>query len=489
MTGPADRVLTALASAWRRGTGALEAAGLKVGQALEGRDERAFLPAALEVIETPPSPTGRLFGLIILIFFTLAVIWAFFGKVDVIATAPGHLLPAGDIKIIQPLDPGLVRAIHVQDGQAVRAGQILIELDPTQAGADRERLARDLMQAQLDVARLTALKEAYETGRPPRFVAPAGASAEGIEEATAAMRAQADQQAARLAGFTQQIAGKAAEAGEAAAQSDKTKAELPILADKERIHRELTAQGYGTSLAYLDAQQQLTEARHDLGVQAQRGAQARAARSALERERDAARSQYAADLLSDLRKAEEQVNELGQDFIKAQSKSAQTEIRAPIAGVVEQLSIHTLGGVVTPAQHLMIIVPDSRNLMVEAQLSNSDVGFVHAGQPVKVKVETFNFTRYGLLSGRVASVSRDVIDPAERQGDAAPAPAPGQRAPAPTYVARIKLAASSMKVDGALRPLQPGMAVTAEIKTGRRTIIDYLLSPIARKTQESLHER
>jgi hemolysin D len=456
--------------------------------ALDRRHEREFLPAALEVVETPPSPTGRLLGLIILIFFACAVAWSFLGKVDVIATAPGRLLPTGDIKIIQPLDPGVVRAIHVQDGDKVRAGQLLIELDPTQAGADRDRLARDLMQAQLDVARLTALKVALESGRPPRFAAPSGATPEAVEEADAAMRAEADQQAAKIAGLSQQIDEKAAEVGETAAQIDKTNAALPMLAEKERIHRELTAQGYGTSLAYLDAQQQLTDARHDLGVQAQRGAQARASRTALERQRDGARSQYAADVLGDLRKAEEQANELTQDLIKAQSKSTQTELRAPINGVVEQLAVHTLHGVVMPAQHLMIVVPDSRNLTIEAQLSNHDVGFVHAGQPVKVKVETFNFTRYGLLDGRVTDVSRDVINPNERQAADAPAQSP-ERPAAPAYVARIALATTTMMVDGSPRPLQPGMTVTAEIKTGRRTIIDYLLSPIARKTQESLHER
>ncbi|QUD88288.1 HlyD family type I secretion periplasmic adaptor subunit [Phenylobacterium montanum] len=456
-------------------------------------DEREFLPAALEIVETPPSPTGRLLGFIIIAFFGVAVAWSFFGRVDVLATAPGRLIPAGDVKVIQPLDPGVVRAIHVQDGDHVRAGQLLIELDPTQAGADSRRLSGDLIQAELDVARLSALKTAAETGRAPVFVAPADAPPERVEEARAAMRAQADQQAAKLADLGQQISQKDAEAAEVGAEIDKINAQIPMLADKERIHRELTDQGFGTSLAYLDAQQQLAEARHELAVERQKAAQAAAARAALIQQRDGARSQYAAELLTDLRKAEEQQNESGQELIKARDKSSQTELRAPIDGVVDQLAVHTLHGVVTPAQHLMIVVPESRNLMIEAQLANRDVGFVHAGQPVKVKIETFNFTRYGLINGHVVGVSKDVITPPDEarqsQQGASGAAAPTAQPPSPTYVARIQLDRTSMMIDGREEPLQPGMAITAEIRTGDRSIIDYLLSPLARRTQESLHER
>ncbi len=453
-------------------------------------DEREFLPAALEVVETPPSPTGRALGLVIILFFLTAVLWSVFGKVDVLATAPGRLIPAGDVKTIQPLDPGVVRAIHVQDGDHVKAGQLLIELDPTQAGADTVRIAHDLAQARLDVARLTALTDAFEHGHAPQFATPADVPADMVGQAREAMRAQYDQQSAKLADLGQQISQKGDEAAEVGAEVDKINSQIPMLADKERIHRELTQQGFGTSLSYLDAQQQLAEARHEVGVQKQRGAQAVDARGALVKQRDAARAQYGADLFTDLRKAEEQQNELSQELIKAQNKSSGASLRAPIDGVVDQLAVHTLGGVVTPAQHLMIVVPDSRNLMIEAQLANRDVGFVHAGQAVKVKIETFNFTRYGLVDGQVVGVSKDVVVQDEQRQPGGPDAAGGDtRRPSATYVARIALDRTSMMIDGRNEPLQPGMAITAEIKTGNRSIINYLLSPIARHTQESLHER
>jgi hemolysin D len=457
----------------------------------ERRDEREFLPAALEVVETPVSPTLRVFAWLIIGFFVLAVAWAFLGRVDIHATVLGRILPAGDVKTIQPLDLGTVRAIHVQDGDHVRRGQLLIELDPTDTMADRDKVARDLVQAKLDVARLTALKASFAGGSGV-FVAPPDATPEQVAEARAALRAQADQEAAKMSDFSQQIAQKSAEQAEVAAEAQKTQATLPMLEEKQRINQQLVARGFGTTFSYLDAQQAVTEAQHDIAISGHRAQEARAAREALAHQRDEARSTYETDILSDLRKAEEQQGELSEELVKAQDKSAQTEIRSPIDGVVEQLSVHTLHGVVTPAEHLMMVVPDTRDLTVEARLANRDVGFVRPGQKVKVKVETFSFTRYGTIEGRVLEVSPDVVDAdTTPAGGASPAGgAPTSRPDAsPAYVARISLGSTSMMVDGVRRPLQPGMSVTAEIRTGARSIADYLLSPIARKTQESLHER
>jgi hemolysin D len=454
------------------------------------RDEREFLPAALEVIETPPSPTGRALGLLIILLFACALIWSIFGKVDILATAPGRLLPKGDVKVIQSLDIGSVRAIHVQDGDHVRAGEVLIELDPTQAGADKTRAAGDLLQARLDVARLTALRVAATSGLAPLFVPPAGAPPALVEQARAAMVAQADEEAAKLADIGQQINQKAAEQDEVAAEIAKARADIPLLDDKERIHRELTQEGFGTSLSYLDAQQEASAARHEVDVEAGKASEMKAARRALEQQRDTLRSAYLTGLLEELRKAQLQVNELSQDFSKASNRSSQTEMRSPIDGVVDQLAVHTLYGVVTPAQHLMIVVPDNRGLTIEARLSNADVGFVRAGQPVKVKVETYDFARYGLIDGHVIDVSHDVIDQELEHPAAIEGQAEGDaHRPSPSYVARIALDQSSMMIDGMRQPLLPGMAITAEIKTGRRSILSYLLSPIARRTQESLHER
>ena len=460
-------------------------------EAFERPNEREFLPAALEVLETPPSPIGRLLAVIIGCFFTLAVAWSFIGKVDVIATAPGRLLPNGNTKTIQPLDPGVVKTIAVQDGDHVKAGQLLIALDPTAVGADRDRLSRDLIQARLDVARLTALEPVAERrGGPGRLAAVEGASPDDIAQARATLSAELDAQAAKVSGLDEQIAEKRAEVGEVQATIAKTNAGLPLLAEKSRLHEKLREQGYGTSFASLDAQQQLGDAQRDVEVLAQKLTQARASVVGLQRQRAQAVSEFAAGGLGELEKAREKENQLSQDFIKAQQKSTASELRAPIDGVVEELAVHTLGGVVTPAERLMIIVPDNQRLTVEAQLANRDVGFIHPGQDVAVKVETFTFTRYGLLHGKVIDVSRDAVAQATRQAEDPTAQASqAAQGASPTYLARISVDRTSMMVEGRREALMPGMAVTAEVKTGRRTIIDYLLSPLARKTNEAMHER
>jgi hemolysin D len=458
----------------------------------EPRDEREFLPAALEVVETPASPTLRLFAFLIVGFFAVAVAWAFIGQIDVHATAQGRILPAGDVKTIQSLNSGIVSAINVQDGDHVRRGQVLIALDPTDTAADQGKAGRDLVQSQLDVARLMALKASF-AGGSSEFVAPIGAPPDLVAEARAALRAQANEEGAKMGELSQQIAQKSAEVAEVAAQAQKIQSTLPMLQQKEQMNQQLVARGFGTTFAYLDSQQAVTDARNDLAITSRRAEEARAERASLQHQRDEARSTYETQILADLAKAQEQENELSAEFVKARNKSDQTEIRSPVDGRVEQLAVHTSNGVVMPAQRLMIVVPDTRDLTVEARLANRDVGFVRPGQRVKVKVETFNFTRYGMIEGRVLSVSPDVVDadttPGSGSAAAAGAASSAKPGGSPAYIARIALGATSMMVDGARRPLQPGMSVTAEIRTGGRSIADYLLSPLARKTQDSLHER
>lgn len=451
-----------------------------------------FLPAALEILETPASPLGRIMALFICAFFIIASLWAVLGQVDIIATAPGRILPADKIKTIQPLESGVVRAIHIKDGDHVAAGQVLVELDGTLTGADQERLVRDQRLAQLDVSRLTALKPTAETGGAPApMIFPPDVPSDDRLHAQAALRAQVQSQAAKIAAFDDQVAQKRAEEQEVRATMVKLNASVPILAEKARLHKALQDQGYGTSFAQLDAQQALSDARNELKVNAQRAAQTRAAQADIASRRAQAVAEYKAQILADLVKAEEKNNALTQELVKARQKSSNTVLHAPIAGVVEQLAIHTKGGVVTPAEHLMIVVPEEGGLTTEVQLSNQDVGFVRAGQDVAIKVETFTFTRYGLIQGKVLGVSRDAMV----ENNAPRASASQNVSPqvpqngALNYTARIALQRNSIFVDGQWKPLMPGMAVTAEIKTGKRSVMDYLLSPLAKRSDEALHER
>src|SRR4051812_43364780 len=187
--------------------------GASVERPRWSRDDsaRQFLPAALEILETPASPAGRAIGATIILFFVMAVAWGVFGRVDIIATASGKIVPTGRTKTIQPLETGIVSAIHVQDGDKVAAGQLLIEFDRTVTQAERQHIAQDLVAGRLDVARLAALRDGFERGVPGELAAPAGASEPDVARTRSAMKAQAAEQLAKLASIQRQIEQKVAE--------------------------------------------------------------------------------------------------------------------------------------------------------------------------------------------------------------------------------------------------------------------------------------
>jgi hemolysin D len=460
------------------------------------RDEAAFLPAALEIVETPAPPLGRAIGGTIIAFFCVALAWSFFGRVDIIATATGKVAPFGRVKLVQPLDSGVVSAIHVNDGDHVAAGQVLIELDSRTAKAERDKIARDLQQSKLTAAQLTALKAGLDGGDPAAaFEPPPEIPPRLLARARSNVAARADEQAAKLAALDQQIAQKQAESEEIAATIAKLQASTPILAQQVEVRQQALAIQFGNKIAYLEVQQRLIEQQHELTVQQHRATEASTAREALLRQYRQTQAEYARGIYDDLSEAEQNVEEQTQDLIKAEDRLGQQVLTAPIDGTVQQLAIHTVGGVVTPAQALLVVVPDDHELEIEAMVQNRDVGFVHIGQPVEVKIETFTFTRYGLLHGTVESISRDVVSddrrktPDQKAATADQSSQGDDQAGAPAYVARIKLEKNGIMVDGRFEPLGPGMEVSAEIKTGRRRVIDYLLSPLRQYEAEALRER
>ena len=463
------------------------------------RDEREFLPAALEIVDTPPSPVGRAIGLTIILVAIIAIVWSIFGKVDIVATASGRIVPAGKTKILQPADTGIVTAIHVSDGDHVKAGDILIELNSNQVSADRDRFVRDLLQANLNLARLRGLAATLPgtpgEGKKPNLVdPPKDAKPEDLALTQAAMRAQAANENAKLADLDQQIEAKQAEAAEAVANAQKLQASLPMLADQEQLLRTMRDQKIGSKLDWYQVNQQLIEQKHEIGVLAHRKDAAEAAQRALREQRSAAATQYQMEILSELDKVRSQASELNAELTKSQQRVSQNVLLAPIAGTVQQLAIHTIGGVVTPAESLLAIVPHDDSLVVEAAVQNRDVGFISEGQTVRVKVEAFNFTLYGLIEGKVLSVTRDAVQQSNdgknkgnNQNEGDPSAAEGQSGP--VYMARIALNQDWMMTENGKVQLTPGMAVTAEIQTGERRLISYLLSPLVRKVSESMRER
>ena len=453
------------------------------------RAELAFLPAALEIADTPPSPVGRAIVWSVVAVFSLALLWACLGKVDIVATAPGKIIPTGRTKTIQPYETGVVRAIYVKDGETVAAGDALIDLDSTINAAEQNHFKADLLAAELDIARLKA-ELAAPSDPLSAYAPPAGASLGLLAAQRQFLLSQTEERRAKIAASDRQKAQKEAEAATARATIAKLEATIPLLQQKADVHRALIGQQLVTKLAYLETEGKLVEQQEELKVQRAHLKEAEAAIAATLETRNHTASEFDRQLSGDLSEAERKAAGLREDIAKSEEKTRLQHLVAPVSGTVQQLAVHTVGGVVTPAQPLLVVVPAGSELEIEAMVSNRDIGFVREGQDAQIKVDTFPFTRYGLLSGRVLHVSSDAIAP-DREKDKPAAP-DGKEAPKPqdlAFAARVSLGAKAMTVDDRLVTLTPGMAVTVEVKTGRRRIITYLLSPLMKYSHESIRER
>ncbi|NVN11868.1 HlyD family type I secretion periplasmic adaptor subunit [Nguyenibacter vanlangensis] len=424
------------------------------------------------------------------------------GDVDRIMIHPNDVSQPDSL--VQAVSTANLQQILVADGDHVVTGQPVLRLDAVSALAARDKQAADLAASRLAVAGLIALRDQMASpGHPLHFRPPIGVTLAQIEQEFASVSARSSEQEVKLASLTQQMAEKRVEAVEDAGTVDKLKAELPMLADVRNMYAKLYAQRLATKIDLLSSAQRFSDAAHDLAIQIAHRGEAVAELASLTKQYAAQQADYVRGVLQDLSEAQRTLGEDEASYRAAAHEANETVLRAPVTGTVQQLAVHSSHGVVTPGEKLMVIVPDDQHLVVEAMIANRDIGFVQVGQRVQVKVAAFKFTRYGLVPGRVVSVSRDAVDDTTKdtQDDMpgrAGTPAAGMQSGSEPdldggegsgYVARIALDHATLPVEGRTARLQSGMAVTAEILTGRRRIISYLLSPLNRSIQDAGRER
>ncbi|MFE8643846.1 HlyD family type I secretion periplasmic adaptor subunit [Sphingomonas sp. NCPPB 2930] len=449
-------------------------------------DEQAFLPAALSLQETPVHPAPRRVASVLMALFVIALLWAIFGKIDIVAVAPGRVIVSDRTKLVQPLEHSVVRRVLVQDGDHVAAGQPLVELDPTAATADKASYQEARRSADSDWLRSRALQQmlasiertgaspAGQSMRLPAKDIPAPWRPEDTADANSQLSAEWSDISARLAKLAAERQRRQAEMATVRAMIGKLDATLPISRKREADFKALADQGFMSSHANQDRTRERIELEQDLATQQARLQEAQAAL----REAEQMRSSYLAETRHVLSERQSQADlkrqQSGQELTKATQRERLATLKAPVAGTVQQLAAHTEGGVVTEAQALMVIVPDSAHVSAEVTLENKDIGFVSPGQEVAIKLETFSFTRYGTVRGTVNKVTQDAVNDEKRGA---------------IFPALISLDQSHIDVDGKQIRLAPGMNLTAEIKTGKRRVIEYLLSPIQKAGNESLRER
>lgn len=446
----------------------------------ESRYEQEFLPAAVEILETPPSPMGRAVALAISLFVAIALLWACIGEIDIVAVGQGKIVASGRTKIVQAFETGVVTKIAVEEGQQVKAGDLLIELDSTSTGADTERLTADLERETLAVARLRSV-----LGLPggEMLDAPEAQGVvfddTGLALARSLGASQLAEQAEKLAALDRELARQ--KAGTVAAQAEiaMLAAQLPLKREQVEARRGLMEKGLTPRQQFLEMQQELIAMEGQANTAAARASENRAAIAATERQMAQATQEFERARLQELTEAEATVAQVTEELKKATQRQSLQRLTAPVDGTVQQLQVHTIGGVVEPAKPLMVIVPKDAGIEIEAEIENKDIGFVREGQEAVVKLEAFPFTRYGTKTGEVVTISDDAV---ERQGVD-----PGN--PRLAYLARIRLSDDTIDVDGKSVSLSPGMMASVEIKTGTRRIIEFVLSPLMKMGGEAGRER
>lgn len=434
------------------------------------KEEIEFLPAALEVIEMPPSPVGRtvlwtLFALIIVIF-----VWVMVGSVDEVAVANGKIIPNGQVKTVQAEDKGVVKEIYVTEGQIVKKGDLLIELDTTITEADVTSLKHQVAYYSLDIDRLLA-----EQSNVP-FNAKEYPDLEAKD-----ILFQQNLYNSRLAEYNAKMA--VARSSMMQAESSVTSSEsgyqkvaalFEIAKEKEERVLKLANENAISTFVLLEHQSKRIELQEDMQTQQAEIAKMQWAKVQAQQQMDSIVAERNRDITTTLVEDKKQLAAYQEELKKAQEKNRLSHITAPIDGRVSQLAIHTVGGVVTAAQGLMEIVPEDATLQVEAWVQNKDIGFVQTGQSAEVKVETFSFQKFGTIDAKITEISPNAVEDKDK----------GR-----VYRVMLDLEKNSFIVNGQEVGLSSGMTATGEIKIRQKRIIEFFLDPFRQYKSEALRER
>nr|WP_297354056.1 HlyD family type I secretion periplasmic adaptor subunit [uncultured Caldimonas sp.] len=424
-------------------------------------DEAAFLPAALSLQETPVHPAPRRAAIAICALFTIALIWSIVGEVDIVAVAHGRIVVSERTKVIQPLETSVVKRILVKDGDEVKEGQVLVELDATAAKADQSSVQEQLQSAKEEAERSEALLKALTTNSNPQGASPL-------------LYAEWADISSKRAKLDAELARRQAEIQTVQASIEKLHATLPIVKQREADFKALADQGFVAGHANQDRTRERIELERDLAMQQARLQETKAALNESQQAKLAYLAETQRTLSDRLVQARLKQSQFTNESAKTLQRTELTQLKAPVSGTVQQVAIHTPGGVVTEAQPLMVIVPHDAQVTAEVTIDNKDIGFVHPGQKAEIKLETFPFTKYGTVPAEVTWVTADAVNDEKRGA---------------VFPAAVKLHDSAIEVNGTQIRITPGMNITAEIRTSNRKLIDFFLSPIEKALSTGFSER
>lgn len=444
-----------------------------------------FQPSSLAIQSRPPHPAGKLVARFLMAIFTFGVLWASLGSVDIVATAQGRLIPQSRIKIVQPIELGKVTQLPIKEGQSVKQGTILIELDTTQILAEMTRIEsqqRDYIMRKQGLEKLLQALESSENKTAENnqlLVSELLETKNTNPDYISWLKSQwqdflQQQNLQRKKYITQQHAIVTSQS-----TLEKYQRTLPLINDKVESISSLHEQQFTSRLEYLVAEQELIAMEQDLSIEHNRLASMQSELSSIKSQELAHKAATRKDWQQQELDYQQEAQRLNQELDKVRDRFEKHTLYAPVDGLVKNLSVTTIGAVVSPGDELLTIVPTADTLQMEAFVENKDIGFIEEGQEVEVKINTFNFTKYGVISGRLIHISDDAISNEQR----------GSNQPGYVFPVRIELDKDYLFFNGKKLRLQPGMESTVEIKTGTRRLIEFFLSPLLRHKAESLNER
>lgn len=431
------------------------------------KDKHEFTPLLVEIEERPTSPAGRGLLYAILAFLVIGLLWLFLAKIDIVVSARGKIVPDGEIKTLQPVETGVISTILIKEGQSVKKGDVLMEIDPSVTQSDLASKQQNLSLLELEIARLNALVE----NRP--FYPDLSC------QDTAAIATQQMIYSATKMGFEQQrqvIEEQIRQNNEQteAAKADKSRLRQLFATAKERETRLKEVLDIIAKKEYEDAQNQRIEYQEQLKIKEHVIAQSQGKLDELTQQLRLVTQEYRNKLLESLTQKSKEATALRTEVEASLFRHAKQKIVAPVDGYIGKLLVHTVGGVVTPAEKLLTLIPKDVPLIIKATVLNQDIGFVTKQMEAAVKIDTFDFQKYGLIHGTVRHIADDAIED-EKLG--------------PVYEIAIFPNETTLRVEGKELSLHPGMSITAELKVGKRRVIEFFIYPMIKYLDEGLSVR
>lgn len=431
------------------------------------RDKHEFTPLLVEIEERPTSPLGRSLLWALLAFITIGLLWLFLAKIDVVVSARGKVVPDGDIKTLQPVETGVISSILIHEGQHVIKGELLMEIDPSVTQSDLASKQQNLELLELETDRLNALINNRPFVPNPSCKESAAISTQHLMYLSTKSAYEQQRQV-----LQEQI--RQNDEATQTAKADKSRLKQLLASAKERELRLKEVLDIIASRDYEEAQNQRVEYQEQLSMKEHVIAQSNGKQHELSQQLKLTTQEYRNKLLAELTQKSKEATSLRTEVESISFRHAKQQITAPVDGYIGKLLVHTVGGVVTPAEKLVTLIPKNVPLIIKATVQNQDIGFITKGMDVAVKIDTFDFQKYGLINGKVKHIANDAIED-EKLG--------------PVYEISIEPTNTTLKVEGQILPITAGMSVTAELKVGKRRVIEFFIYPMIKYLDEGLSVR